>query len=75
MRGVIAPESVAGLANDEIINLIIGNRTGYRRGELEVQWVMSHVTVMRLIRAGELDLRGKEVTSASLRRFLKGRMQ
>ena len=75
MRGVIAPETVAGLGTEAIIQLVLGDRATYRRGELEVQWVMSHVTVMRLIRSGEFKLHGREVTTESLRKFLRSRIQ
>jgi len=54
---------------------ILGNRPDFRRGEIEVQWTMSRVTVLALIRAGEITEVNHRLTRASLAEFLERRLQ
>ena len=60
---------------DVAIARILGTRRTFPRGEIEVQWTMNHMTISRLIRAGELTEINHELTRASLAAFLERRLQ
>ena len=54
---------------------ILGDRPDFRRGEIEIQWTMSRVTVLALIRAGEITEVNHRLPRASLAEFLQRRLQ
>ena len=74
-KELIAPEFTAGQTLAQVVAEIVGKRTSYPRGEIEVQWVLSHVHLISLIRQNELILTGREITSESLTNFLTSRWQ
>ncbi len=57
------------------IALILGTRTSFQRGEIEVQWCINATTISRLVRAGELTEVNHRLTRASLAAFLERRLQ
>lgn len=73
-------DEVAGIADpwaepETAIELILGKRETFPRGEIEVAWTINATTIGRLIRAGELEESNHKLTRASLAAFLKRRLQ
>lgn len=73
VREVIAPETCARLALADVVDLILGRRQTFRRGELEIEWVCNHMTISALLRSRALKLHGTTIPRSSLCAFLKSR--
>jgi hypothetical protein len=58
---------------DEVIADILGAREMLRRSELEIEWIISHVHVMRLIRDGHLQETGNRLLRSTVENFLRKR--
>jgi hypothetical protein len=58
-----------------VIGEILGARQSFPRGEIEVQWLLGHNTISRLVRAGELTEVNHELPRAGLAEFLERRLQ
>jgi len=73
-RELIAPGLCEALNLDQALIQILNGGVTIRRGEIERQWVVSHVTVMRWIREGLVfQYAPGQIARESLARFLKER--
>ena len=73
-KEVVAPETTLTLRLRDVVQSILGNAATITRGELERQWVCSHVHVMRLIKQGEIELlTASKISRPSLVNFLTRR--
>jgi hypothetical protein len=67
------PQASAGLTLDQVLDLILGQRNQFPRGELAIAWVSSHSTISALLKMDALRLRSKGIPRESLSAFLKSR--
>ena len=58
-----------------VIEKILGGRRDFPRGEVEIQWTISAMTISNLVRAGEITEVNHKLTRASLAAFLQRRLQ
>lgn len=72
-REIVAPETCARLKLGEVLNLILGRREYFHRGELEIEWGSEAQTISNLLRIKALTLRDTTIPRASLYAFLKSR--
>jgi hypothetical protein len=76
---VESPEKCAKLTIDEVVKKILGDgqcgshKEFFRRGEIIIQWGLTHPHVVKLVNTGELRETGKRLLRSSLARFLKSR--
>ena len=73
LRELIEPETCAGLTLGQVVDLILGRRQNFRRGELEVEWVCNASLFTRLIHARALILHGTTIPRQALANFLRAR--
>lgn len=72
---VVGSLNCAGLTVDDALGFILGHKQTFRPGEIETQWIVSHQTIMRLRKAGEIEQINGCLTRASLAEFLRRRLQ
>jgi hypothetical protein len=60
---------------ETVIDEILGTRQSFPRGEIEIAWTLSAMTICKLIRAGELIETSHQITRESLASFLQRRLQ
>lgn len=73
VREIVAPETCGRLTLAEVVDLILGRREHFRRGELEIEWVCNHMTISALLRSRALKLQAGKIPRSSLCAFLKTR--
>ncbi|TXH19262.1 MAG: hypothetical protein E6R03_00860 [Hyphomicrobiaceae bacterium] len=68
---------LGGLSTDDVIEEILGTKTEHRSGAIQQLFTVSHQSILRWVRTGELtgQIRGHTlwVTAKSLRSFLSAR--
>jgi|SRR5579859_2607684 len=73
VREIVAPKMCGRLTLGQVVDLILGRRQNFRRGELEIEWVCNSTTITSLLRASALSLHGSTVPRHSLESFLRTR--
>ena len=66
VREIVAPESCGRLTLAQVVDLILGRRQNFRRGELEIEWVCHPSTITGLLRAKALSLEASTIPRSSL---------
>jgi hypothetical protein len=72
-RELVEPETCARFRLGEVVNLILGAKENFRRGELEISWVCNHMTISALLRNKALFLHGATIPRQVLASFLRVR--
>jgi len=73
VREIVAPETCARLTLGQVVDLILGRRQNFRRGELEIEWVCNHMTISALLQTKTLKLHGATIPRYTLDNFLRTR--
>jgi hypothetical protein len=73
VREIIAPETCTRLGLGKVVDIILGKREQFRRGELEIEWVCNHKTISALLSTKALCLHGTTVPRHALDNFLRTR--
>lgn len=74
-RDEVFGDSEHGATPESVIGKILGDRSAWSRGAIEIGWTISAQAISRLVRSGEIAEANKRLTRASLAAFLKRRLQ
>lgn len=72
-RELVAPELCRSLTLGRVVEMILGQKQTFRSGEIEMDWDISHQTILRMRWAKELDGGKGTLTRTSLEHCLRTR--